>query len=97
RRQELAVRLAVGADHGRVLRHVLGEGLLLVVAGLLVGAPGVYFGGRVVRGLLVGVSPWDPLTLVAVALLLGAIALTASWIPARRVARIEPAGVLRQG
>ena len=97
RRQELAVRLAIGADHGRVLRHVLGEGLLLVLAGLLAGAPGVYFGGRVIRGMLVGVSPWDPLTLVAVALGLGVIALAASWIPARRVTRIEPAGVLRQG
>lgn len=97
RRQELAVRLALGASHGRVVGHVLREGAALVVLGLLVGAPGVYFGGRVIRSLLVGVSPWDPVTLAGVALGLGAIAMLACWIPARRVTAIEPAGVLREG
>jgi predicted permease len=97
RRQELAVRLAVGADHRRVLRHVVAEGAILVGFGLLVGIPGVYFGGRIIQGVLVGVSPSDPATLLAVAAGLVVIALVACWIPARRVMTIEPASVLRRG
>ena len=64
RRHELAVRLALGADHGRVLRLVLGEGALLVGIGVLIGIPGIYAAGGLIRGVLVGVSPLDPLTLV---------------------------------
>src|SRR5207244_8859186 len=67
RRHELAVRLALGADHRRVLRLVLQEGALLVAAGLLIGAPGIYLANGLIRGLLVGVSPSDPLTLLAAA------------------------------
>ena len=96
RRHELALRLALGADHGRVLRHVLREGAVLIVLGLLLGAPGVYLGGRVIRSVLVGVSPWDPVTLGGVAVGLGAIALLASWLPARRVTGIEPSRLLRE-
>lgn len=96
RRHELAVRMALGAERGRVIRLVLGEGMLLVVAGLLVGAPGIYLAARVISGVLVGVSPFDPLTLGAVAFGLAAVALVACYIPARRVSGIEPAGLLRQ-
>ena len=67
RRHELAIRLALGADHPRVLRLVLGEGAMLVSAGLLSARRGIYFAGELIRGLLVGVSPLDPLTLIAVA------------------------------
>ena len=66
RRHEMAVRMALGADHGRVLRLVLGEGALLAGIGVLIGIPGIYGAGRVIRGVLVGVSPSDPLTLAAV-------------------------------
>jgi putative ABC transport system permease protein len=96
RRHEIAVRLALGADHPRVLRLVAGEGAILVLLGLLVGAPGIYFSGRVVRGIIVGVSPFDPLTLGAVAAGLAATALLACYLPARRVMRIAPAQSLRQ-
>ena len=58
----------LGAHHGRVLRLVLGEGAVLVGVGVLIGVPGVYAAGGVIRGVLVGVSPADPLTLLAVAL-----------------------------
>jgi len=68
RRHELAVRLALGADHRHVLRLVLKEGALLVVAGLLIGAPGIYLANRLIRGLLVSVSPSDPVILLAAAL-----------------------------
>ena len=96
RRHEFAVRLALGADHGRVLRLVVGEGAMLLAIGLLIGAPGVYLVGGLVRGILVGVSPLDPATLASVALGLGLVAMVACYIPARRVLQLEPAQSLRQ-
>jgi putative ABC transport system permease protein len=96
RRHELALRLAVGADHGRLLWLVLGEGAALVVMGVLIGAPGIYVAGYLMRGVLVGVSPWDPLTLLGVALGLGLVTMTACYVPARRVLGIDPAQSLRQ-
>jgi len=96
RRHELAVRLALGADHRRVVRLVLNEGALLVTAGLLIGAPGIYFANGLVRGLLVGVSPSDPLTLLAAALGLVVVTMAACYVPARRALKIEPAQLLRQ-
>lgn len=63
RRLELAVRLALGADHHRVLRLVLGEGAVLVGLGILIAAPGIYVAGRLIQGTLVGVSPLDAITL----------------------------------
>ena len=97
RRHELAVRLALGADHHRVLRLVLGEGAQLVGLGLLLGIPGIYLAGGLLRGVLVGVSPSDPLTLAAVALGLAVVSMSACYVPARRVLGIEPAQSLRQG
>jgi len=67
RRHEFGVRLAIGADHGRVLRLGLREGAWLVTIGLLIGVPGVYLAGGVIKGVLVGVSPLDPATLLTVA------------------------------
>jgi putative ABC transport system permease protein len=96
RRHEMAVRLALGADHGRVLRLVLGEGALLVVIGVLIGVPGIYAAGRLIRGVLVGISPSDPLTLAAVAISLGLVTMAACYVPARRVLGIDPAHSLRQ-
>src|SRR5688500_11905220 len=77
RRHELAVRLALGAGHGRVLRMVLGEGMLLVALGLVVGVPGIYLVGGVLADLLVGVSPFDAPTLAAVAAGLALVAFVA--------------------
>ena len=96
RRHELAVRLALGADHGRVLRLVLKEGALLVMLGLLFGAPGIYLAGGFIRGVLVGVSPSDPLTLLTVALGLLLITMATCYVPARRALGIDPATLLRQ-
>jgi putative ABC transport system permease protein len=96
RRGELAIRMALGATHRRVLRLVVGDGALLVGLGVLLGVPGVYAAGALVRGLLVDVSPWDPATLVAVAAGLFLVALAACYAPARRVLRIDPAPLLRQ-
>ena len=96
RRHELAVRLALGADHGRVLRLVLREGAVLVALGLLIGAPGIYIAGGLIRGVLVGVSPSDPLTLAAVALGLLVVTMATCYVPARRALGIDPAKLLRQ-
>ena len=95
RRHELAVRLALGADHGRVLRLILGEGTKLVLLGVAIGVPGTYFAGRAISSALVGVSPADPITLASVAMMLAAVALGACYLPARRVLRIQPARSLR--
>lgn len=96
RRSEIAIRLALGADRGRVLRLVLGEGAVLVGLGVVLAIPGVYIAGQVLRGLLIGISPFDPLTLGLVALGLMAVALGACYVPARRVGHIDPAGALRE-
>jgi putative ABC transport system permease protein len=95
RRHELAVRLALGADHRHVLRLVLKEGALLVMAGLLIGAPGIYIANRLIRGLLVSVSPSDPLSLLVAALGLLLVTMAACYVPARRALRIDPAQLLR--
>jgi len=96
RRHELALRLAVGADHRALLRLVLREGASLVMAGVLMGAPGIYFAGRLIRGVLLGVTPLDPLTLTSVAVGLGLVTMLACYVPARRVLGIDPAQLLRQ-
>lgn len=96
RRHELAVRMALGAEHGRLMRLVLREGAWLVGLGVLVGLPGIYAASGFVRDLLVGVSASDPVTLVGVAIGLALVAMAACYIPARRVLRIQPAQSLRQ-
>jgi putative ABC transport system permease protein len=96
RKHEIAVRLALGADRGRVLRLVLGEGAVLVVIGALIAVPGIYAAGGVLRGVLIGVSPFDPLTLAAVAFGIGAVSLASCYLPARRVGSIDPARTLRE-
>jgi putative ABC transport system permease protein len=78
-------------------RHGTTEGALLVTVGLLLGAPGIYIAGRFIRGLLVGVSPSDPLTLLVVALGLLVVTMATCYLPARRALGIDPAKLLRQG
>ena len=96
RHGELAVCLALGASHQRMLRLVLAEGALLVAIGMVFAIPGVYAAGGLIRGLLFDVSPWDPLTLSAVAGGLLFVTMAACYVPARRVLRIDPAPLLRQ-
>jgi putative ABC transport system permease protein len=96
RRHEIAVRLALGADHRQVRRLVLREGVGLILGGVLLGAPGIYLAGRAVAGALVGVSPFDALTLGSVAAGLVVVAIVACYIPARRVTGIEPAQAFRE-
>lgn len=95
RRGELAVRLALGATHSRVLRLVVGEGARLIVFGLFIAIPGIYISGQAIRGVLIGVSPFDALTLISVAIGLAAVALLACYLAARRVTGIDPSRMLR--
>ena len=96
RRHELAIRMALGADHRRVVRLVMREGALLVGLGLVVGAPLIWLSGRAIRGVLVGVSPFDAATLGTVAVGLALVALGACYLPARRVVGIDPARSLKE-
>lgn len=95
RRAEIGVRVALGASRPDVLRLVVGQGVRLTLAGLLVGLAGALVLTRLMSSLLFGVEPTDPLTLAAVAALLTAVALLASWIPAHRAAGTNPAIALR--
>jgi predicted lysophospholipase L1 biosynthesis ABC-type transport system permease subunit len=92
RRQEIGVRVALGARSEDVLRLVLRQGAMLALAGIVVGALGLT---RLIAGLLYGVSATDPVSFVAVMALLTFVALLASFIPARRASRVDPMTVLR--
>ena len=96
RRHEFAVRLALGAQPAGVLRMVLMEGGGLVLLGSLLAMPGIYVAGGYLRSVLVGISPFDPMTLVAVALGVAAVTMLACYLPSRRVLAIDPAQALRQ-
>ena len=95
RRQELAIRAAVGASPGRLVRLVLRSAVAVTGLGLAVGLPSAAATGRGLASLLYGVSPYDPATLAAVAAVVVLTALAASTIPARRAARLDPMAVLR--
>jgi predicted permease len=95
RTQEFGIRMALGADAGRVLRLVMGRGGLLVSLGLAIGLGGAAALTRFLKTVLYGVTPTDPLTFGAMALLLAAAALSACLVPARRAARVDPAVALR--
>ena len=95
RRRELAVRAAVGASPGRLLRVVLRNGLAVTGVGLAAGLAGAAAAGRGLAGLLYGVSPYDPLTFGVAAAVVVLAALAASAPPARRAARLDPMSALR--
>lgn len=96
RRNEIGVRLALGASHGHVLRLVVTQGMTPVLAGMAVGAAGALGLSRLLAGLLFGVSPADPATYAVVVGALAAAAATACAIPARRSLRSDPLQALRE-
>ncbi|MEM7351520.1 MAG: ADOP family duplicated permease [Acidobacteriota bacterium] len=95
RQRELGIRLAVGARHGDLLRLVLGRGLLLASIGLALGLGGSLALSRLLTDLVFGITATDPSTYIAVCLVLLAVALAASYLPARRAARTDPIKTLR--
>jgi putative ABC transport system permease protein len=96
RTNEIGIRMSLGADRGRVQRMILAEGGVLLALGLILGTAGSLLATRLVQGLLFGVEPHDPITIITVVLLMGAIGIGACWLPAVRAARIHPAVALRR-
>ena len=95
RTAEIGIRMSLGADAARVRRMVLGEGGILLGAGLALGVTGALIASRFLQGLLFGVAPHDPATLLGVVLVLAGAGIAGCWIPAARAARVEPTIALR--
>jgi predicted permease len=95
RTSEFGIRMAMGAGPGDVLRMVVGEGIRLGLLGTVIGALAAFGLTRFIRGLLFGVSSFDPLTFLATALLLAAVTVFACYLPARRATRVDPMVALR--
>jgi ABC-type antimicrobial peptide transport system permease subunit len=96
RRREIGLRLALGSTTADVARWVLGRGAALSGAGIVLGFAGALASGPLLTGLLFGIEAGDPATLFTVPAVLAAIAVVASWLPARRAMRTDPAVVLRE-
>jgi ABC-type antimicrobial peptide transport system permease subunit len=87
--------MALGAQRENVLGLVLRQGMTLAIVGIGLGVAGALGLTRVVRSLLFGITPTDPLTFGLITLLVGAVAFVACWFPARRAARLDPMIALR--
>jgi putative ABC transport system permease protein len=95
RRQELGIRMALGAHPGNILSLVLRRGMKLTLIGMALGLMGAVASTRLLRDMLFGINPFDPLTFAAMTLLLMCISLIACFLPARRATKLDPMNVLR--
>lgn len=95
RTREIGIRLALGAQPRSLLKLVVGQGMILVLIGLVIGVGAAFALTRLIEKLLFGVSATDPLTFVLIPLLLAGVALLACWIPARRAMKVDPLIALR--
>jgi predicted permease len=95
RTNEIGIRLALGAQPGQVRGMILGESGWIAAVGIVVGVGAGLGLARLVKSMLYGIQPWDPATMIGGVLILLAVALAASWIPARRAAGVEPMVALR--
>jgi putative ABC transport system permease protein len=95
RTREIGVRLSLGAREGDVVGLVVRQGLRLVAIGLVLGLAGSFLSVRLLEGLLFGISARDPLTFVGIAAVLALTGALASFVPARRAARVDPMVALR--
>jgi ABC-type antimicrobial peptide transport system permease subunit len=96
RTREIGVRMALGAQQLDVLRLVMKDGAQMTAMGVLIGLIAAFGLTRLMGSLLFGVKPGDPLTFLAVALILGAIAMIACYVPANRAMKVDPIEALRQ-
>jgi putative ABC transport system permease protein len=95
RTREIGLRMALGAQQTGVLRWIVGQGMLVALAGIAIGLAGAYALSRLLAALLFGIQPRDPATFAAVAALLATVALAACLVPARRASRVDPIVALR--
>jgi putative ABC transport system permease protein len=95
RRQEIGVRVALGAGRGDVLRMVVGQGLRLAAIGILIGLAGSFGAAQLIASLLYNITPSDPATFSVVAIFLALVSVAASYIPARRAMAVDPIIALR--
>src|SRR5690606_9140216 len=95
RTREIGIRMALGARAGEVLGMVVRQGLRPLLVGTALGLPGALGAGRLLRSMLFGIGPTDPVTFLGVPLLVGLVAVLASALPARRAARTDPMTALR--
>ncbi|MGH9668037.1 MAG: FtsX-like permease family protein, partial [Bryobacteraceae bacterium] len=95
RAHEIGIRMALGAAQRDVLGLVLRQGLTLTAIGIVVGLAASFALTRFLTGVLYGVPPTDPVTFAAISALLAAVSLAASYLPARRAARVDPMIALR--
>jgi putative ABC transport system permease protein len=96
RASEIGVRMAFGAQPSSIFRLIIGQGMVLCVAGIVAGLIGAFWLTRGMARMLVGVTPTDPVTFASMAALFFAIAAAACWIPARRAAHLQPNVALRE-
>jgi putative ABC transport system permease protein len=95
RTQEIGVRMALGANRTQVRRMVVFQGMKLALVGVILGVASALALARLLSSLLFGVKPWDPVTIILVAVLLSAVTLLATYLPARRASRVDPMVALR--
>jgi ABC-type antimicrobial peptide transport system permease subunit len=96
RRGEIGVRMALGADRGKVIGLVLRETIVLVAAGLVVGGALAYWAGKGAATLLYGLKPYDAASMLGAVIMLSVAGLMASYAPARRAAALDPMNALRE-
>jgi ABC-type antimicrobial peptide transport system permease subunit len=95
RTQELGIRMAMGAQTSHLRNMVLRQGMILTIFGVAIGISAAFWLSRFLASFLFGVKIWDPLAFILTPLLLGAVALAATWIPALRATRVDPMTALR--
>jgi putative ABC transport system permease protein len=95
RKHEIGIRMAIGAQRSDIMKMIVGQGMLLAAAGVVIGLVAAFFLGRIVEMLLFGVSGRDPMTFIGLPFVLILVSLLASYVPARRATRVDPMIALR--
>jgi ABC-type antimicrobial peptide transport system permease subunit len=95
RTQELGIRMALGAQASNLRNLVIGQGMILAGAGVVLGVAGALWLSRFLASFLFGVKAWDPIAFLVTPLVLSGVALVAVWIPARKATRVDPMTALR--
>ncbi|HEX5234068.1 MAG TPA: ABC transporter permease [Silvibacterium sp.] len=95
RTQEMGIRMALGADRSRIRNLVVRQGMLLAIAGIVIGVGAAFGLTRLISSFLFGVKAWDPVVFITAPVILAAVALAATWLPAQRASKLDPMKALR--